>query len=219
MSSDSPPESGWKGFSELQKLRYKQSPGQYKGDPLYGKTPSQIFLDHTKTPYEVMFDVDIDKLPMFIDQISNEVPIQTLLEASHEVSYATITTMMELSPSSLKSGRGYRGPPLRHSIKTDNMRVSGDEASFETGPTKKVDGHDLGLILEKGSNNQVIIKPKKGKYLKFIDKNGIRRFEKQVIRGIIPPQHFVRKTASIMGELAPKIFVNALSRIYGRLKT
>jgi len=171
-----------------------------------------------KSPYDVTLDVDIDEIETVMNQIFDEIPIQALSEATYEVSYATIRTMMEKSPSSLKSGRGYRGPPLRFSVKTDNMKISKDEASFETGPTKKVDGYDLGLILEKGSNNPVVIKPKKGMYLKFIDKEGNRRFEKQVIRGFIPPQHFVRNTALVMGEVASRIFINTLSRLYRRLK-
>ena len=167
---------------------------------------------------QVSYTVELEELPELLDQIIDEVPMQTILEASHEVSYTTIMTMREQSPSSLKSGRGYRGSTLRDSIKTENMMVSRDEASFETGPTKKVDGYDLGGILELGSDNPVVIKPKKGQYLKFIDKEGNRRFEKQVIRGIIPPHPFVRKTAEIMARLAPKIFVDTLEKMFRRIR-
>ena len=150
----------------------------------------------------VNYEVDIDQLSPLIDHILNKTAPEAVRAALQEVGFQTNLEMQGQCPSSLKSGRGYRGPPLRHSIQNKFI----DDNTVWIGPPKMVDGHNLGLMMEKVSTNQRIITPTSRTYLKFFwKKTGRIHFEKSVKRGIIPPNPFVRRTYQIMLRKIPRI--------------
>lgn len=133
-------------------------------------------------------------------------------QVKQELASEAVMIMREQAPSSLKSGRGYRGSPLRDSIK-----IIPDGKGYFITPTKLVDGYNLGVLLTTGSRNRRIITPKgylphrlstgetefyqdnlglrtKKYWLKFVWKGRVY-YARMVRRGIIPPNDFIRRSA------------------------
>jgi len=160
-------------------------------------------------PRVVNYVVDVRELVPALDRFINGVTERARDEALDRIKWRGQVVMMEECPSSLKSGRGYRGPPLRFSIKGTKP----DSETVKVGPTKRVDGYDLGAMMELGSNNPVLITPKNRKFLKFMYRGKVW-FKKAVRRGIIPPNPFVKRTTFRMRHLIPKIVLDAFMDVY-----
>jgi len=144
----------------------------------------------------VVYTVSLEELLPTINRVIDEVTPRGLYEAVRALSYRGVEIMMDESPSSLKSGRGYRGPPMRFSIEALDQSTP-DEAVFVVTPTKMVDGYRLADILENGSPGGKKIIPVGAKMLKFIGTNafaGRVMFKGVVTRGTIPPQRFAERT-------------------------
>ena len=140
------------------------------------------------------YHVDASKIRDLAKKLFVDIPPYAMNEATMSIAGETYGVMMQESPSSSKSGRGYRGPPLRFSITVE--RIS--PLVYSIGPTKKVGGKDLGIILTRGSPGGQMIRPlKKRDTLRFIWK-GKMIFVKSVVRGDIPANNFMDRTAQIM---------------------
>ena len=123
---------------------------------------------------------------------------------------------MEEEPSSFKSGRGYRGEPMRFTTKAFD-RSTGGEIVFVVTPTKTVDGYKLADILEHGSTGGAKITPVSKKLLKFIGTKaygGKVLFKKQVTRGTIPPQLFADRTKNRLESEASEILERVIINEY-----
>jgi len=95
-----------------------------------------------------------------------------------------------------------------------------DEDTRRIGPTKKVGGHDLGLMLEVGSPGGQTILPKKGKHLKFFNKKtGQIEFRCQVQRGFRGPLWWVRDAFQRVLDPIRSLTVNAFREWYEKNAT
>ena len=147
---------------------------------------------------EAVYTVSVEELLPTIKHIIHIATPNAIHEAVRALAYRAVEVMMEESPSSLKSGRGYRGPPFRLSVKAVNHSTP-NEAIYTITPTKTVTSstgakHELWKILHYGSENPVIIKPVNRKMLKFVGADGKIKFKHAVRRGPIPPHPFVTRT-------------------------
>ena len=134
-----------------------------------------------------------------MDRIIDETTPRALYRLTKELADHAVEVMMYESPSSFKSGRGYRGEPMRFSIKSFDYS-NASNAHFFITPTKMVDGIQLASILEKGSpagKYKGIRSKNKKKLLHFIGtktKAGQKIWTPAVTRGEIPPQLFIKRT-------------------------
>jgi len=139
----------------------------------------------------INYIVDIDRLDETIEKIFTQIP-----EEGQRRIFNEVLRNVELA---LEAAAPYKTGDLRSSIRTN--RVGKFEAY--TGPTKKVGGHDLGLLLERGSKGGQTIIPTSRKWMKFFwKKTGQTHYAKKVTRGSIAPRRWVRKTVT---RLVPEI--------------
>lgn len=174
---------------------------------------------------EVTYDIDITQLNQVLEEVFRRVPqafTEKVLDKSSEV---IKKRMQENSPV----GRFFRQKPsLKDSIRIER---EGDNSRL-IGPTKKVDGHDLGTIMELGSKGGQIIKPKPAKRrmrglqepkvlspakkaLRFYwKKTGKIHYMSKVTRGTIEPRYFIRKTAGQMRQELPSEIRDVIRQEY-----
>jgi hypothetical protein len=161
--------------------------------------------------------VELGRLNEVIEQIYDRVPEIFTERILDESSKLIRKRMRENTPV----GRfGRQKPSLQDSITIE--KISDEETHI--GPTKKVDGYDLGTIMELGSKGGQIIKPRAPvrrmrllrepeivkpakKALRFYwKKTGKIHYMNKVTRGTIEPFYFIRKTAGQMRqELVPLV--------------
>lgn len=150
--------------------------------------------------FNITYNVDIDRLDETIEKIFTQIPEEAQKRIFDEVVWNVERSMEANAP--------YKTGGLRNSIET--RRIGKFEAY--TGPTKKVDGYDLGLLLERGSKGGQSIVPTEKKWMKFFwKKTGQTHYAKKVTRGSIAPRRWVRKTvARLVPEI--KLIVNEIWR-------
>jgi hypothetical protein len=147
---------------------------------------------------EVTYDIDITQLNQVLEEVFTRTP-EVFTEKVLDRSADEIKRRLyENSPV----GRFGREPHLQ-----DTIKIEKKEKSRLIGTTKKVDGHDLGTILELGSKGGQEIRPVTKKALRFYWKRtGKIHYASKVTRGTIEPRFFVRKTSLQMKqELFPHI--------------
>lgn len=160
----------------------------------------------------INYFIDARDLERFLPSLLIGAPEVAAKRATQVIAGITQETMMKECPSSFKSGRGYRGPPLRFSISTKPL----GKWAWSVGPTKMVDGKSLGGMIEAGTNSRVVIRPKSAKALKFYW-NGKVQYRRSVRRGATPPNPFVQRTRDIIapqiGEIAKQVYMEEFSGV------
>ena len=168
---------------------------------------------------EAVYTVSVEELLPTIKHIIHTTTPAAIREATRELAIRATGIMVEEAPSSIQSGRGYRGPSLKHSVRRVDHSVP-SEAIYTITPTKMVTGekgkkHALWKILHYGSTNQRIIYPVNKKMLKFTY-GGKTWFKYKVRRGIIPPHPFVERTKDRTVQEATGILTEVLTREYAK---
>lgn len=165
--------------------------------------------------FNIVYNVDINRLDETIEKIFTQIPEEAQKRIFDEVVWNVETALKVAAPK--------RDGGLSNSITTKRM------GKFEaiTGPTKKVDGYDLGLLLERGSKGGQKIRGNTGVrrllrgtlsakdareratsitergWMKFFwKKTGQTHYAQEVTRGSIAPRRWVRKTVT---RLVPEI--------------
>jgi hypothetical protein len=110
-------------------------------------------------------------------------------------------------------GERPRGPRLRDSI----IQVFPGDDAVEIFPTKKVDGIDLAFMVEQGTRGGSLIVPKRRKALRFITGLGRVAYARSVRRGLTKPNRFVKRTATLLGQVIVGIASAAYEKEYRRL--
>jgi hypothetical protein len=106
---------------------------------------------------EITYLVDIKRMDQVIRKFFLEDTEKIMDEIVDRAANKARMDMLVNCPSSVKSGRGYRGKPLSSSIKMEAIHGGN---GWLIGPTKKVDGYDLGTLLEQGSASHTKIVPR-----------------------------------------------------------
>jgi len=157
---------------------------------------------------EIIYNVSLENLDALIEKIFTEIPEKVQRELFDEVVWNVETSLKVAAPK--KSGG------LSDSIRTDRI---GKFDAF-TGPTKKVDGYDLGSILEVGSKGGQILTPRTKSYMKFRwRKTGATHYFKSVTRGAIAPRRWVRNTVRRIVPEIKRIVYNRWRDEYARNAT
>ena len=148
-----------------------------------------------------------------------------------ELSSFTHDAIAEVCPSGLASGRNARTNYITYPSLAESITEERLPNAVSIGPTKKVGGYDLGMMLEEGSYNQATISvgggigAPVGKQMKIQAKAGWQGYKpmlyffskgkwwakESVTRGIIPPIRFVGKAYDIVLGQMESIVSNVLS--------
>ena len=154
----------------------------------------------------INYFIDARDLERFLPSLLIGAPETAARRATHVIAGVVQSTMMDESPSSYKSGRGYRGPPLRFSITTKPL----GKYALSVGPTKYVDGKSLGAMIEAGTHSRVMIRPKNRQALKFTYQGKVM-YRTKVRRGVTPANPFVQRTRDrvepMMGDIARQVYM------------
>jgi hypothetical protein len=160
------------------------------------------------------YEVDVKKLTLFTRGLVTDVTSQVEQGAVQDLGKYAKRTMSYVIPSSDGKVRTSRTrPKLKNSITIEQVESN----VVSVGPTKKVDGYDLGAILQLGSTNQTTIVAKNKKFLKFF-MNGVWWFKRSVTRGIIAPRDFMGWTSFMVDRETPKVIQNHLRIALKRAK-
>ena len=126
------------------------------------------------------YNVTLSQLPKMLKMIFEEVPEKYLKDITRKYASVVNSKMQTNSPSSLKSGRGHRGAPLRFSVKTKDETKDVKNPTYFITPTKMVSSsrgtYNLASILEDGSKGGQKIVPVNAKMLKFTGKSSAGRY-------------------------------------------
>lgn len=132
---------------------------------------------------EIVYEVNLGNIDRVLSKIIDEIPSKAL----HE----TFIKGIEIITEELLKTVPRESHGLAYSIQAEPKYRLGD-VDADIGSTKKVDGWDLGLILERGSIGGQIITPRVAKYLRFFwKKTGKWHFARRVRRGTITPRWWV----------------------------
>ena len=119
----------------------------------------------------VNYSITLNQLPETLRKIASDIPKQYFKQITRELAGECMFYMMQYSPSSLKAGRGYRGPPLRFSIEVKDRSSGTSAPAYLVTPTKMVHSsrgsHNLASILEAGSEGGQLLVPVNAQAMKF----------------------------------------------------
>lgn len=161
------------------------------------------------------YEVDSKKLTLFTRGLVTDVTSQIEQGAVQELGKYGKRVMSYAIPSSAGKERTKRTrPQLKNSITIEQVEPN----IVSVGPTKKVDGYDLGAILQLGSTNQNTIVARNKRFLKFF-MNGVWWFRRSVTRGVISPRDFMGWTSFMVDKETPRTIQKHLKLAFNRAKS
>jgi hypothetical protein len=173
-------------------------------------SPRSEIVDGEQTEWIYPF-IDLSELPEKLDQIEATILSRAVVETRKELEDLSVKIIKRELPRGWRT----RGPHIRDTVTV--TRISPNE--FTAGPTKRVDGYDLGRMLQEGSTTQVRIFPKKAPFLRFFwNKTGKWHKRRSVMRGIIPPNPWLTRVTNNMRLVADEVQARVFRRVLERLR-